>query len=96
MDQSVRQSERRFLGSGAEFGEHVVYLHDTRAIRSNVTPTPNTYCGKKLFGAECGSTRENGPVADIDQSRHSAYVIIMPMGRYDQTNSLRRIDADTF
>ena len=61
-----------------------------------MTPTPNPYCGKKLFGAERGSTRENGPVADFDQPGHPADVIIMPVGRYDQTNSLRRVDTDTF
>ena len=54
------------------------------------------YGGEKFFPAQYAGATENRLVADFDQLRHPADVIVVPVGRHDQHDGPGGVDADAF
>ena len=49
---------------------------------------------EEFLGEERIGTTKLGLAADFDESCHSAYVIVVPVSRYDEINPLRRVYSD--
>ena len=52
--------------------------------------------GQEFLSAEHRGAAECGLAAGIDQSSHSPYVVVVPVGRDDQRNSLSGVEAKAF
>ncbi len=61
---------------------------------SQRTAFQGTDNGEEFFTEQHACATKSGLLADFDQFRYAAYVIVVPVGRYDQIDGLSRIDAD--
>ena len=74
--------------------EHAVNLSQPGAGDREVAAFQGADSGEKLLLAQHAGAAESGLLADFDLFLYSAYVIVVPVGRHDQSDGLSRIDTD--
>jgi len=91
---TVGEGVYRHFTDFAQLRKHTVYFAQPGSSSGKMPTFQRPHQGEELLVAESARTTKLGAGAQLDQPRHPANMIVMPVRRDDQSNTLSRLETD--